>query len=142
MKTLFDFVYPLPDFTDPLRKDGLPFTYYPNCGALVPDENIEIHTRSDGSEWFSGKPYAKRYSKRAIIAKILGIKPGFVLLDGNPYNYKRDNIKWLCQRYSYKYKKRDEEILKATQEKIKRDGILLNIDDYERFFQKTAGNLH
>lgn len=140
--TLFDFVYPLPDFSDPLRKEGLPFTYYPFCGAVIPDDDIKIHTRGDGSELYSGTPYPKRYSKRAIIGKILGIKPGFIFLDANPYNYKRDNIKWLNQRYAYKYKKRDEEILKATLDKIKRDNLCPSILDHEKFFQKTSGNLH
>jgi hypothetical protein len=139
--TLFDFVYPPIDLSDPLRKDGLPFTYYPECGALVPDEGIEIYEREDGSQWYSHQDYHKRYSKRAILAKILGIKPGFYLINGNPYDYRRINIKWLSFEDSYFYRKRDKEILKATREKIRKENLFLDAADYEKFFHNNKGNL-
>jgi len=141
MITLFDFTYPPIDLSNPVRNEKYPFTYYPECGALVPDEGIEIYKRQNGSEWYSDAAYHKRYSKRAIIGKLLGIKPGFTLLNGNPYDYRRINIKWISQEEAYWYIKRDREILKATREKIRRDGILLNIDDYEKFFEKNKDNL-
>lgn len=139
--TLFDFVYPPIDLSDPLRKDGLPFTYYPFCGAVVPDEDIEIYTRDDGSQWYSSKDYHKRYSKRAIIGKILGIKPGFLLRNHNPYDWRQENILWLSQEASYWWRKEDKEILKATQEKIKRENLYLDPIDYEEFFEKNKNNL-
>ncbi len=141
MTTLFDFIYPLIDLSEPLRKDGLPFTYYPNCGALVPDEGVEINKRADGSLWYSGVDYHRRYSKRAIIGKIIGIKWGFVLKNHNPYDWRMNNIAWLSQEAGYWHKKEEQAIIKATNNKIKRDGLLLSIDDYEEFFTKNTGNL-
>lgn len=141
MITLFDFTYPPIDLSNPIRNEKYPFTYYPNCGALVPDEGIEIHTRSDSSQWYSGTPYNKRYSKRAIIGKILGIKPGFILKNHNPYDWRRENIIWLDYGSSYQWKKENEIILKATLDKIKRDNLCPSILDYEKFFEKNKGNL-
>lgn len=141
MITLFDFTYPAIDLSDPLRKDGLPFTYFPFCGALVPDEHVNINTRSDGSQWYSDISYTKRYSKRAIIGKILGIKPGFILQNHNPYDWRRENIIWLSQEASYWWRKEDKAILKATQEKIKRENLYLDPADYEKFFEKNKGSL-
>jgi hypothetical protein len=127
MITLFDFEYPKIDLSDPIRKEGYPFTYYPLCGALVPDDGIEIYTRSDGSEWYSDEMYHKRYSKRAILGKILGIKPGFYFLNGNFYDWRLENIKWLCQGDAYWYIKRDREILEATMKKIVEDKLPITL---------------
>lgn len=133
MITLFDFTYPPLDLSDPMRIEGIPFTYYPECGALVPDDGIKMFERANEKEAYLYNNVYYPYSKRCIIGKILNIKRSFGFINGNPYDWRRSNLEPFENGKDYPYVKRSKAIIKATLRKIERDnlGIVLNKKDLQ-----------